>query len=107
MLAVLCSHSLEMQASCIDHLQASVEVFEIDVLCSLTDKPLEAVTGAPLAEAAEEAMVAAGGDPADGPTPEEEAEAEAKVPFSCCSFCGAATAVTAMLLSHLLDITIA
>ena len=48
-------------------------------VCRLTDKPLEAVTGAPLAEAAEEAMVAAGGDPADGPTPEEEAEREAKV----------------------------
>lgn len=50
-----------------------------DAACRVTDKPAEAVTGAPLAEAAEEAMVAAGGDPADGPTPEEEAEAEAKV----------------------------
>lgn len=45
----------------------------------MTDKPAEAVTGAPLAEAAEEAVVAAGGDPADGPTAEEIAEAEAKV----------------------------
>ena len=53
-------------------------------LCRVTDKPAEAVTGAPLAEAAEEAMVAAGGDPADGPTPEEEAEAEAKVTLGTC-----------------------
>lgn len=52
--------------------------------CRVTDKPAEAVTGAPLAEAAEEAMVAAGGDPADGPTPEEEAEAEAKVTLDTC-----------------------
>ena len=52
--------------------------------CRVTDKPAEAVTGAPLAEAAEEAMVAAGGDPADGPTPEEEAEAEAKVTLGTC-----------------------
>lgn len=59
-----------------------------DFACRLTDKPLEAVTGAPLAEAAEEAMVAAGADPADGPTPEEEAEAEAKVSAAVNTFYG-------------------